>query len=187
MDTPTIRRISDVIQRKGGSNSVRAEATISKYLAFCHDHEQGYETFTRYDSSSAGKVSTRREKISTYDKLAGSVQKWLLYVDRAYSRGINLAPIAQVAALCMFLEINLKHSEEKVRSFLEELFVADRVTNKTCLYVRKKLIRHKMKTEIIHRDDILRYIVRAWNDFLLGKETTTIVSSSDAFKYVIPR
>ena len=186
MDTPTLRRVSDVIQRKGGSNSVRAESTISKYLAFVLDKENGWETLARYDASCPASASTRREKIKTYDKLGDCVSKWLTLVDRAYTRGVSLAPIAQVAALCVFLEIDLKHSEEKIKEFLEELFVADKVTNKTCVYVRKKLIRHKMKSEILHRNDILRYVVRAWNDFLLGKETTTISSTADAFRYILP-
>jgi hypothetical protein len=186
MDTPTLRRVSDVLQRKGGSNTVRAEATISKYLAFLHDKENGYETLTRYDASSPASASTRREKIKAWEKLGEYVSKWLTFVDRAYTRGISLAPIAQVAALCMFLEIDMKHPEEKIKNFLEELFVADKVTNKTCLYVRKKLIRHKMKSEILHKNDILRFVVRAWNDFLLGREASLIVVSADSFNYIIP-
>ena len=42
MDTPAVRRVSDVISRMGGSNSVQAEAVTTKFINLNYDHSNGW-------------------------------------------------------------------------------------------------------------------------------------------------
>ena len=86
----------------------------------------------------------------------------------------------------MFFEKTLNHPEDKIRSFFHELLVDGATKHSTILYVRRKLFRHKIKAEILSKDDNIRLMVRAWNDYILGKETQQIKTTEDSFRYVIP-
>lgn len=183
MDTPTIRKVSDVIQRKGGTNTVRCSSVIAKYLNICGDMESGWETVWRFHNSAQ---STRRAKIEAYELLHEDIHKWLNKCDCLLSQNIVLAPITLLAAFALFLEKKLHHPEEKIVNFLKELCIDGRTSNGTILHVRKKLIRHKMKADLLPRHDDFRYIIRAWNDFLQNRSVQTINTREESFRYIRP-
>lgn len=183
MDTPTIRRISDVIQRKGGTNTVRCESVIGKFLNLCFDREQGWETVARFNNRVE---ATRRARIDAYEHLQNDIHKWLKTCDNLLSQNITVAPVTLLAAFALFLEKGLNHPEEKIVNFLKELCIDGRTKNGTILHVRKKLIRHRMKADLLPRHDDFRYIIRAWNDFLQNKSVQTISTREESFRYIRP-
>lgn len=69
---------------------------------------------------------------------------------------------------------------------MEELLVDGAARNTTVLFVRKRLMRNKMKVELIPRQDELRYITRAWNDFILGRQVQSIKTTEESFRFVRP-
>lgn len=183
MDTPTIRRISDVIQRKGGTNTVRCESVIGKFLNLCYDMNQGWETVARFNNRVE---ATRKARIEVYETLDKDIHKWLNICDRLLTQNITIAPITLLAAFSLFLEKSLHHPEEKITDFLKELCIDGRSKNGTILHVRKKLIRHKMKADLLPRHDDFRYIIRAWNDFLQNRSVQTINTREESFRYIRP-
>lgn len=183
MDTPTVRKVSDVIQRKGGTNTIRCSSVIAKYLNICNDKESGWETSCRFQNASQ---STRREKIEVYERLHDDIHKWLNKCDNLLSQNIVLAPITLLAAFALFLEKELHHPEEKIANFLKELCIDGRTSNSTILHVRKKLIRHRMKADLLPRHDDFRYIIRAWNDYLQNKSVQVINTREESFRYIRP-
>lgn len=91
-----------------------------------------------------------------------------------------------MVSFAVFLNSVLLHSEENILAFYKELLVDGACKNSTILYARKKFLRHKMKVETMRQEDFLRYLIRAWNDFILGKQVQIIKTNEDAFRYIRP-
>jgi hypothetical protein len=102
------------------------------------------------------------------------------------ARGVRLASEAYLASLAIFLERDLGHEEQKIEDYLNALLIDGETQHKTILAIRKKLMLHNMKRERIDRHDILRYIIRGWNDYLLGREVTYIKTDEDSFYFIRP-
>lgn len=183
MDTPALRRVSDVIQRKGGTNVVRSEAAVRRYLNLLIDLQNEWETAFRFNNRSD---ATRRSMIDCYDNHKEDLYKWMSICSRLLEGNIAVVSPTLLCAFSMFLEKNLHHPEDKIKTFLRELLVDGATKHATILHVRKKLLRNKMKTEILARHDDFRFIIRAWNDYLLGKEVTIVKTNEDAFRFVRP-
>lgn len=183
MDTPSVRRVSDVIYRMGGANATNADATVSKFINLNYDYRNGWETSWRY---SCHVQATRKECIETYEKHAEDIQKWVNFANSIIGRGVALVSLSTIASFCLFLNLTLNHPEEKIRSFFTELIVDGATSHSTILHVRRKLLRNKMKTEVLPKDDVLRYVVRAWNDYVLGKQTSIVLTTSDSFRFIRP-
>lgn len=183
MDTPTLRSMGDVIQHRGGKNTTAKAATVSKFCNLLADHENMYETLHRFSRQSK---ATRREMTEVYEKFEAYIDHWHRKCDSIYGRGMEIVPMTTMVSLAMFLEKILNHPEEKILAFIEEMIVDGACRNSTILYARKKLIRNKMKIEKIDREDVTRYVIRAWNDFLLGKQVQVIKANEDAFYYIRP-
>lgn len=183
MDTPTIRRISDVISRKGGKNGSKTESTITRYINLHKDLLNGWETIKRFDTHPS---ATRRELVDLYDKHEKLIEKWVKKVGAIVARGVRLASEAYLAALAIFLERDLGHEEKNIEGYLKALLIDGATQHKTILVIRKKLMLHQMKREKIDRHDILRYIIRGWNDYLLGREVTYIKTDEDSFYFIRP-
>lgn len=183
MDTPTVRRVADVLSRNGGVNTLRAESAINKYLNLCYDKQNEWMTMARFNNQAE---ATRRERVKCYDDNRENLGKWLRISESLCSKSNNLIAVAAIAGFALFLENKLFHSEDKIISFLEELLLDGKVTNTTVLYARKKLLRHKMKVEIIARHDVTRYLFRAWNDYVLGKQVQIIKTNEDSFRNIYP-
>ena len=101
-------------------------------------------------------------------------------------KGVRLAPEAQLTALAIFLERDLDHDEGKIVGYLKALLLDGMTQHKTVLAIRKKLMLHQMKKERIDRHDILRYLIRGWNDFLLDREVNFIKTDEDSFYFIRP-
>lgn len=183
MDTPAIRRVADVVARKGGKNAVKTEATITRYINLHADMLNRWETMKRFNNNIS---ATRRELIDLYDKHEKLIEKWVKKVGAIVARGVRLASEAYLASLAIFLERDLGHEERKIEDYLKALLIDGETKHKTILAIRKKLMLHKMKREKIDRHDILRYIIRGWNDFLLGREVTHIKTDEDSFYFIRP-
>lgn len=183
MDTPALRRISDVITRKGGKNGNKMEATITRYINLHGDMLNGWQTMRRFNAQT---VATRREVIDFYDKHEKLVDKWVKKVSSIVQRGMRLASEAQLASLAICLDRDLCHEDAKIVGYLEALLIDGETQNKTVLAVRRKLLQHKLKKENIDRHDILRYIIRGWNDYLMGREVSYIKTDEDSFYFIRP-
>ena len=183
MDTPALRKISDVIQRKGGTNTVRAQTVISYMSRLMDDYKNKWETIYRFDRNSTW---TRKESITYYDNNSEAIAKWLNYSCQTIERNIALVPITSLAAFGLFLETILKHPEEKILEFFRQLIIDGKTNNTTILYARRKLLRHKTKVELLPRGDDARLVFRAWNDFVLGKQVQIIKTNEDSFRYIYP-
>ena len=183
MDTPTIRRVSDAIQRRGGTNTIKMEATIGKYLNLCYDYNNAWETNTRYDNKV---METRKGRLDVYEEHSDTLHKWINKCARLQQKGLSIVTESMIAGFAFFLENKLHHDEQKIVAFLEELLVDGAARNTTVLFVRKKLMRNKMKVELIPRQDELRYITRAWNDFILGRQVQSIKTTEESFRFVRP-
>lgn len=183
MDTPSLRRISDVLQRKGGTNNVRAQAVISAISRWAKDYQSGWETAFRFDNHICW---TRRECIDFYDNNHEDISKWINHAQSVIDKNVALIPLTTLAAFGLFLESVMQHSEEKIVEFFKALIVDGKTRNGTILYVRKRLLRHKMKMETLPKMDNLRLMIRAWNDFTLGKEAQVISTNVDSFRYIRP-
>ena len=162
---------------------MRVEATIGRYLNLCYDLENGWETLSRFENQVR---ATRKTRITAYEMHQEGIYKWLNKCTRFQESGLSFVSLSLISGFAFFLVDKLKHDEERVTSFLKELLVDGAAKNGTLLLVRKKLIRNKMKTDIIPRHDEMRYIIRAWNDYILGKQVSTIRTYEDAFKYIRP-
>lgn len=183
MDTPSLRSLADVVKHKGCANQNNTAAAVNKLSMLLADHECGYETILRFSRSI---TNTRRELVEIYDLYKNDIDFWLNKCLRLYNKELPIVPPSTLAALGVFLTRILFHSEDNILAFFKELLVDGACKNTTVLYVRKKLIRHKMKTETIRQGDMLRYIIRAWNDFILGKQVLLIKVNEDAFRYIRP-
>ena len=183
MDTPIVRRLADAIARKGGKNSVWMETTISRYMNLHEDLLSGWVSMKRFNSKTAG---TRRELVEMYDKHEKLFDKWVKWTYATISRGVRLVSGAQLAALAAFLERDLGHEEDKIKEYIKALVLDGATQHKTILAVRKKLMLHNMKKERLDRHDILRYLIRGWNDFLLNREVIFIKTDEDSFYFIRP-
>lgn len=183
MDTPVIRRVADVIARKGGKNTVQMETTIARYLNLHEDLLSGWETMKRFNTKMSG---TRREQVEMYDKCEKLFDKWVKWVNATINKGVRIVSGAQLAALAAFLERDLGHEEDKIKGYIKALVIDGATQHKTILAVRKKLMLHNMKKERLDRHDILRYLIRAWNDYLLGREVHFIKTDEDSFYFIRP-
>lgn len=183
MDTPSLRKVSDVIQRKGGTNTVRMQATIAAVSRWIDDYENNWETLFRFDNHARG---TRREAITYYEEHKDILTKWLNRAAQIVEKNVALLPTTTLAGFAVFLESKLNHSEEKIATFLKELILDGMTSNGTILYARKRLLRNKMKLETLKRGDDIRLLVRAWNDFCLGRQVQIIKMNEDVFVYIRP-
>lgn len=183
MDTPSVRRVSDVIYRMGGTNPNNAEAVVRDFMNLTLDYNNGWETMWRYGHRSQ---ATRKECIDAYEKYAEDIAKWLKFADHVIGKGASLISMSAVASLGLFFNVTLNHPEDKIRAFFRELFVDGATSHATILYVRRKLLRHKMKLETLSKDDRHRLVIRAWNDYVLGKQSNVIRTTEDAFRYIKP-
>lgn len=183
MDTPSLRKVSDVIQRKGGTNTVRMQATIAAVYRWIDDYENNWETLFRFDNHARG---TRREAITYYEEHKDILTKWLNRAAQIVEKNVALLPTTTLAGFAVFLESKLNHSEEKIATFLKELILEGMTSNGTILYARKRLLRNKMKLETLKRGDDIRLLVRAWNDFCLGRQVQIIKMNEDVFVYIRP-
>ena len=183
MDTPALRSVGDAIQRRGGNNTARTSSVISLVSRWNADYENEWETLFRYGREARG---TRKEHLSYYDENSGLVAKWLAVAQNVVGKNVALVPITQLAAFGLFLETKMNHSEEKISGFFKQLIYDGATSNTTILYVRKKLLRHKMKIELLGRGDDIRLMVRAWNDYALGKQVQLINTKEDSFRYIRP-
>ena len=183
MDTPSLRKVSDVIQRKGGTNAVRMQATIAAVSRWIDDYENNWETLFRFDNHARG---TRREAITYYEEHKDILTKWLNRAAQIVEKNVALLPTTTLAGFAVFLESKLNHSEEKIATFLKELILDGMTSNGTILYARKRLLRNKMKLETLKRGDDIRLLVRAWNDFCLGRQVQIIKMNEDVFVYIRP-
>lgn len=183
MDTPSLRKVSDVIQRKGGTNTVRMQATIAAVSRWIDDYENNWETLFRFDNHARG---TRREAITYYEEHKDILTKWLNRAAQIVDKNVALLPVTTLAGFAVFLESKLNHSEEKIVTFLKELILDGMTSNGTILYARKRLLRNKMKLETLKRGDDIRLLVRAWNDFCLGRQVQIIKMNEDVFVYIRP-
>lgn len=183
MDTPIVRRVADAIVRKGGKNSVQMETTISRYMNLHEDLLSGWESMKRFSSKTAG---TRRELVEMFDKHEKLFDKWVKWVNATICKGVRLVSGAQLAALAAFLERDLGHEEDRIKEYIKALVLDGASQHKTILAVRKKLMLHNMKRERLDRHDILRYLIRGWNDFLLNREVIFIKTDEDSFYFIRP-
>lgn len=183
MDTPVVRRISDAIARKGGKNGVKKESAIIRYINIHTDLLNGWETLKRFAGSPS---ASRREIMNFYEKNEKLIDKWVKKVESIVGKGVRLAPEAQLTALAIFLERDLDHDEGKIVGYLKALLLDGMTQHKTVLAIRKKLMLHQMKKERIDRHDILRYLIRGWNDFLLDREVNFIKTDEDSFYFIRP-
>lgn len=183
MDTPALRSLADVVQHKGEANHTNTAATVNKLALLLADHENGYETTYRFSRSL---IHTRKELIDLYERYADDISRWLDACRRIYQTNLQIIPLATMVSFAVFLDRVLLHSEENILAFFRELFVDGACKNSTILYARKKFLRHKMKVETMRQEDFLRYIIRAWNDFILGKQVQVIKTNEDAFRYIKP-
>lgn len=183
MDTPTIRRVSDVIQRKGGTNTIRSEAAIGRFINLCYDYDRNWTSALRFQNEIG---ATRKSKIAAYEKHQDNLNKWLRLVSNILLNGIPIASITLLTGFALFLETRMHHPEEKIIAFLRELCIDGVAKNTTILCARRKLLRHKTKVEVLPRYDDFRLIIRAWNDFVLGKQVQSIKTLEDSFRYIKP-
>ena len=183
MDTPALRRVSDVIARKGGKSAQKAEAAIAKYLNIHYDLINHWESIRRF---SREVVATRKEMVAFYDKKSDLLNRWIAKVNNIAQKGVRLAPESQLAALAIFLEKDMNHDVGKIEAFIKALLIDGASQHKTILAVRKKFMKHKLKEERIVPEDVMRYLIRAWNDFLRGREVLFIKTDEDAFYFVRP-
>lgn len=183
MDTPALRSLADVVQHKGEANHTNTAATVNKLALLLADHENGYETTYRF---SRNLIHTRKELIDLYERYTNDISYWLKECRCIYQTNIQIVPLATMVSFAVFLNSVLLHSEENILAFYKELLVDGACKNSTILYARKKFLRHKMKVETMRQEDFLRYIIRAWNDFILGKQVQIIKTNEDAFRYIKP-
>ena len=183
MDTPTVRSVADVIQRKGGTNTTRASAVVSKVVNWDVDFENRWDTVYRFDRKSK---ATRKELIEYYENHRQQVDMWLAHAESVIKKGTPLVQITTLAAFGVFLNVTMRHSEEKIVAFFKELIIDGVTKNSTILYARKRLMRHKMKTEVLPSNDDVRYMVRSWNDYVLGRQSQIIKANEDGFRYIKP-
>lgn len=183
MDTPVARRISDAIARKGGKKGVKMESAITRYINIHADLLNGWETMKRFASTTS---ASRREILNFYEKNEKLIDKWVKKVNSILGKGVKLVSEAQLTALAIFLERDLDHDDGKIESYLKALLLDGMTQHKTILAIRKKLMLHQMKKERIDRHDILRYLIRGWNDFLLDREVNFIKTDEDAFYFIRP-
>lgn len=184
MDTQATRKLRDVIYRKGGSNSAQVETIINKLLKLRYDKEKKWNTTERFDT--AASVVTRRASVECYEKEQDVILFWLNKATRLCKSNVALLPPATIAALAIFLNTDLGYSEDKVLEYLIELLVDGKTSHGTILAARKKLLRHRMKIELMPRHDDLRYVIRAWNDWILGRESKSIQTTISAFRFIYP-
>ena len=183
MDTPSLRRVSDVISRMGGASSIAADVTVSKFLCLSADLENAWETVHRFHHTPP---ATRKECIETYERHAEDIHKWIRISEGMKNKGMQLITLTTVASFGLFLEKKMLHSEDKIKAFFKELLEDGKTQHGTILFARKKLMRHKMKTEVLAKYDDVRLMIRAWNDYVLGRETSYIKMNEDVFRYVRP-
>lgn len=183
MDTPSLRRVADVISRKGGKSCMKLESSIGRYMNLHNDHLNEWETMYRFANDIQ---ATRREMVNYFEEHGEFALKWVNRVQNVSLRGVRLLSEAQLAGFAMFLEQDMFHSEEKIHEFIKELLIDGMTQHKTILAVRKKLMRHKVKMEILTRSDVMRYLIRAWNDYVTDKEVSCINAKEDSFYFIRP-
>lgn len=183
MDTPVVRKLSDAIERKGGKSASNIATALTRYIRLHEDKVNEWETIKRYDFHTC---ATRRTTVKVYEANEKVIEKWIKKVENVNKKGCHLIPIGSLAALAIFLELDMLHGEERIESYIKALLIDGATQHKTILAVRKKFMLHKMKKERIDRTDQLRYLIRGWNDFLFDREVNYIKTDEDSFYFIRP-
>jgi len=79
----------------------------------------------------------------------------------------------------LFLILEKKHPEQKVRSFFEQLASGKNVENNTILLLRDALLKHNMKQKVLSGTQRSVYFAKTWNAYVTGRELKVLNYSAE--------
>lgn len=165
IDTGRIRTLSDVFNIVEIKNANRTSSIISAYFNLKKSN-----TTLNIDKTTLRRLKySKQELLKFYQENEALVVKVNELASRCYDK-VRLLSYAVVGAYILYLVLDKNHSFEKVSSFFTELFGITPQTNNTVTLLRDALIRNATRQSILTPTMKTAYVIKGWNNFVLGKE-----------------
>lgn len=164
------RRLSDLLSMDGVQQAVQKAAIVIRYILLTGD-----QTIIAESSGIGGEAfkscSTLDEKYDTYYRYQLLFDEYCSYACRL-AKHVKYLSISELAGICVYLYIELNHSDEQIRGFFDRLFGNANDIN-IINALREKLIKNLCSSTPYIGSVKQSLIAKTWNCYISGKGDKT--------------
>lgn len=179
-DSGKNRSISDVFSIEGIPNAVNVSAIINKYLLLSFKRSGftkggAYDRATGMSTKQFGKrTPSKQDVLNIYEESPETFQDIRNFCYALY-RKVRMFSVSEMGGIVAYLIKDLRHSEESVKDFFNQLYENTPYTNDTVRLLREKLIKNAFGSVKMSSEYKSRIIIKAWNAYVRGKELKVLV------------